>query len=80
MMVLHTATPSPEMDVLVDMNSNMMNSKEGKPLTSLHRQTELNALLSPEFAAMIGKKFQLINYDQLLVGKDISVLKPVDNK
>jgi predicted glycoside hydrolase/deacetylase ChbG (UPF0249 family) len=80
MMVLHTATPSPEMDVLVDMNSNMMNSKEGKPLTSLHRQTELNALLSPEFAAMIGKKFQLINYDQLLVGKDVSILKPADNK
>jgi predicted glycoside hydrolase/deacetylase ChbG (UPF0249 family) len=80
MMVLHTATPSPEMDVLVDMNSNMMNSKEGKPLTSLHRQTELNALLSPEFVAMIGKKFQLINYDQLLVGKDVSILKPADNK
>lgn len=80
MMVLHTATPSPEMDVLVDMNSNMMNSKDGKPLTSLHRQTELNALLSPEFAAMIGKKFQLINYQQLLAGTDISVLKPVDNK
>lgn len=80
MMVLHTATPSPEMDVLVDMNSNMMNSKDGKPLTSLHRQTELNALLSPEFAAMIGNKFQLINYGQLLVGKDVSALKPVDNK
>lgn len=80
MMVLHTATPSPEMDVLVDMNSNMMNSKDGKPLTSIHRQTELNALLSPEFAAMNGKKFQLINYDQLLAGKDISILKAVDNK
>jgi predicted glycoside hydrolase/deacetylase ChbG (UPF0249 family) len=80
LMVLHTATPSPEMDVLVDMNSNMMNSKDGKPLTSTHRQTELNALLSPEFAAMINKNFQLINYQQLLAGKDISVLKAVDNK
>jgi len=79
LMVLHTATPSPEMDVLVDMNSNMMNSKEGKPLTSLHRQTELNALLSPEFKAMIGKKFRLINYQQLLANKDISVLKANDN-
>ncbi|SEN78699.1 hypothetical protein SAMN05192574_104144 [Mucilaginibacter gossypiicola] len=37
LMVLHTATPNPEMDVLVDMNSNMMNSKDGKPLTSVHR-------------------------------------------
>jgi predicted glycoside hydrolase/deacetylase ChbG (UPF0249 family) len=79
LMVLHTATPSPEMDVLVDMNSNMMNSKEGKPLTSLHRQTELNALLSPEFKAMIGKKFRLINYQQLLAKKDVSVLKANDN-
>jgi len=79
LMVLHTATPSPEMDVLVDMNSNMMNSKEGKPLTSLHRQTELNALLSPEFTAMIGKKFRLINYQQLLANKNISVLKANDN-
>jgi predicted glycoside hydrolase/deacetylase ChbG (UPF0249 family) len=78
LMVLHTATPSPEMDVLVDMNSNMMNSKDGKPLTSLHRQTELNALLSPEFKSMIGKKFQLINYQQLLATKDISVLKTSD--
>jgi len=79
LMVLHTATPSPEMDVLVDMNSSMMNSKEGKPLTSLHRQTELNALLSPEFKAMIGKKFRLINYQQLLANKNISVLKANDN-
>jgi predicted glycoside hydrolase/deacetylase ChbG (UPF0249 family) len=79
LMVLHTATPSPEMDVLVDMNSNMMNSKEGKPLTSPHRQTELNALLSSEFKDMIGKKFRLINYQQLLANKDISVLKANDN-
>lgn len=79
LMVLHTATPSPEMDVLVDMNSNMMNSKEGKPLTSIHRQTELNALLSPEFKNMIGRKFKLINYDQLLATKDVSVLKALDN-
>jgi predicted glycoside hydrolase/deacetylase ChbG (UPF0249 family) len=79
LMVLHTATPSPEMDVLVDMNSNMMNSKEGKPLTSLHRQTELNALLSPEFKSMIGKKFRLINYQQLLAARDITVLKARDN-
>jgi hypothetical protein len=58
----------------------MMNTKEGKPLTSLHRQTELNMLLSPEFRAMDGKKFRMINYAQLLAGKDISILKAVDNK
>ncbi len=80
LVVIHTATPSPEMDALVDMNSNMMNAKDGKPLTSLQRQTELNMLLSPEFRAMQGKKFVMINYTQLLAGKDISILKPVDNK
>jgi hypothetical protein len=57
-----------------------MNTKEGKPLTSLHRQTELNMLLSPEFKAMQGKKFVAINYEQMLKGKDISVLNAVDGK
>jgi len=75
LMVIHTATPSPEMDVLVDMNSKMMSDKDGNPLASKHRQTELNMLLSPEFRSLEGKKFQLINYQQLLQGKDISVLK-----
>src|ERR1700744_5212664 len=80
LMVIHTATPSPEMDELMDMNSRMMNDKDGKPLTSKHRQTELNMLLSPEFKELIGKKFVLINYQQLLQGKGISVLKAVDGK
>jgi predicted glycoside hydrolase/deacetylase ChbG (UPF0249 family) len=75
LVVIHTATPSPEMDALFDMNSSMMNDKNGKPLTSLHRQTELNMLLSPEFKAMIGTKFKLMNYGQLLADKDVSVLK-----
>lgn len=75
LVVIHTATPSPEMDALFDMNSKMMNDSDGKPLTSIHRQTELNMLLSPEFRSMVGKNFQLINYQQLLSGKDISVLK-----
>ena len=78
LMVLHVATPSPEMDVLVDMNSNMMNTKDGKPLTSLHRQTELDALLSPEFRDMVNKKFQLVNYQQLLSTKDVGILKASD--
>ncbi len=75
LVVIHTATPSPEMDALYDMNSKMMNDKDGKPLSSIHRQTELNMLLSPEFRNMVGKNFQLINYQQLLSNKDISVLK-----
>ena len=78
LVVIHTATPSPEMDALVDMNSNMMNDKDGKPLTSLHRQTELNMLLSPEFRSIVDQKFHLVNYEQLLRGKDISVLKATE--
>ena len=75
LVVIHTAAPSPEMDALVDMNSKMMSDKNGKSLVSLHRQTELNMILSPDFRNLNGKKFQMINYAQLLKRKDISVLK-----
>jgi chitin disaccharide deacetylase len=78
LVVIHTATPSPEMDALFDMNSSMMNDKDGHPLTSKHRQTELNMLLSPEFKRLIGKKFQLENYQQMLSTKDVTVLNAVD--
>lgn len=80
LVVIHVAQMGPEMDALFDMNAGMMNTKEGKPLTSLHRQTELNMLLSPEFKAMQGKKFVVVNYEQMLKGKDISVLNAVDGK
>lgn len=66
MVVLHIAHATPEMNVLVDMNSNLMNTKEGAPLASQHRQTELNMLLSPEFKALVGKKFRLITYGDLI--------------
>ncbi len=77
LVVIHTATPGAEMDALYDMNSSMMNSNQGKPLTSLHRQTELNMLTSPEFMNQIGKRFTLINYKQLLADKDVNILIPV---
>jgi predicted glycoside hydrolase/deacetylase ChbG (UPF0249 family) len=80
LVVIHVAQMGPEMDALFDMNAGMMNTKEGKPLTSYHRQTELNMLLSPEFKAMRGKKFVVINYEEMLKGKDISVLNAVDGK
>jgi predicted glycoside hydrolase/deacetylase ChbG (UPF0249 family) len=80
LVVIHVAQTGPEMDALFDMNAGMMNTKEGKPLTSYHRQTELNMLLSPEFKAMRGKKFVAINYEEMLKGKDISVLNAVDGK
>jgi predicted glycoside hydrolase/deacetylase ChbG (UPF0249 family) len=80
LVVIHVAQMGPEMDALFDMNASMMNTKEGNPLTSYHRQTELNMLLSPEFKAMHGKKFMAINYEEMLKGKDISVLNAVDGK
>lgn len=78
LVVIHTATASPEMDALIDMNSNMMNGKDGHGLTSIHRQTELNMILSPDFTGLNGKKFELINYEQLLKGKDVGVLAAKD--
>ncbi|TWR31719.1 ChbG/HpnK family deacetylase [Mucilaginibacter pallidiroseus] len=80
LVVIHVAQQGPEMDALFDMNSSMMNTKAGKPLTSLHRQTELNMLLSPQFKAMVGKKFTPINYTQLLAGKDIGTLKALNDQ
>jgi len=78
LVVIHTATPSPEMDALFDMASSIMNDKDGKPLTSIHRQTELNMILSPDFTGLNGKKFIMINYEQLLKGKDVGVLVAKD--
>jgi predicted glycoside hydrolase/deacetylase ChbG (UPF0249 family) len=75
LVVIHTATPSPEMDALTDANSKLMSDKNGKSIVSLHRQTELNMILSPDFTGLNGKKFKMINYTQLLKGKDLSLLK-----
>ena len=76
LVVIHTATPSPEMDALTDANSKLMSDKNGKSIVSLHRQTELNMILSPDFTNLNGKKFRMTNYTELLKGKDLSVLKP----
>ena len=66
MLEIHVAQKSPEMDVLVDMNSNLMNTDDGKPRASAHRQTELNMLLSPEFRNLVGKKFRLVTYRDVI--------------
>ncbi|MFD0793045.1 ChbG/HpnK family deacetylase [Mucilaginibacter litoreus] len=75
MVVIHVGLMQPEMNALFDMNSSMMNTKEGKPLTSLHRQTELNMLLSPQFKAMVNKKFVLTNYTELVKQKGLESMK-----
>lgn len=75
MVVIHVGLMQPEMNALFDMNSNMMNGKDGKPLTSLHRQTELNMMLSPEFKALANKKFVLTNYTVLVKEKGLESMK-----
>ena len=63
---LHIAKSTPEMDVLIDMNSSLMNTSDGSPQVSQHRQTELNMLLSPDFRNLNGKKFILTNYAEVI--------------
>jgi chitin disaccharide deacetylase len=74
----HIAHKTPEMDVLVDMNSSLMASSDGKPMASDHRQTELNVLLSKEFRDQIGKKFSMITYGELL--KTVGVEKMMTDR
>ena len=72
---LHVAQNSPEMDVLVDMNSALMNTNDGKPKAGQHRQTELNMLVSPEFLKLADKKFKLITYADLVKARGLSSMK-----
>lgn len=80
LVIIHIAQSSPEMDVLVDMNSNLMNTTDGKPKATLHRQTELNMLLSPEFRSLIGKKFNLTNYRELIKNHGLDKMKAAAGK
>ncbi len=73
--VLHIAHSTPEIEALVDMNSNLMNTKAGKPMVGQHRQAELNMILSPDFRALNGKKFNLINYGDVIREVGLSKMK-----
>ncbi|MDB5019207.1 MAG: hypothetical protein JWQ28_334 [Pedobacter sp.] len=75
LVVIHVALQNPEMNALYDMNSSMMNSKAGKPLTALHRETELNMLLSPEFKALVNRKFVLTTYSDLVKDPGLDAMK-----
>jgi predicted glycoside hydrolase/deacetylase ChbG (UPF0249 family) len=77
---IHVAHNTPEMAVLVDMNSSLMNTNDGKPKASQHRQTELNMLLSPEFKQLIGKKFRLITYAGLVKSNGVKAMKSPINQ
>lgn len=80
LLILHVAQSTPEMDVLVDMNSKLMSSSDGKPTASLHRQTELDMLLSPDFRNLVGKKFKLITYRDLIKANGLDKMKSATGK
>lgn len=75
LVVIHVALQTPEMNALFDMNSSMMNTKTGKPLTALHRETELNMMLSPQFKALVNHKFTLTNYTELVKERGLDAMK-----
>ncbi|MBD1384255.1 ChbG/HpnK family deacetylase [Mucilaginibacter rigui] len=75
LVVIHVALQTPEMNALFDMNSSMMNTKAGKPLTALHRETELNMLLSPQFKALVNNKFTLTNYTELIKERGVGSMR-----
>jgi len=76
--VLHVAERTPEMDVLFDRNNAAQNSGAGQPLVALHRQAELDAVLSPELAAMVkSNKVKLVTYEQVIARAGGQVTRPV---
>jgi predicted glycoside hydrolase/deacetylase ChbG (UPF0249 family) len=67
LIVVHAAERSPEMEVLFDRNNAAQNSAGGLPLVARHRQSELEMVLSPEFAQLVRSgKVRLITYEQLV--------------
>jgi hypothetical protein len=55
------------MDVLFDRNNATQNSAGGIPLVARHRQSELEMILSSEFAELVRSgKVRLITYQQLI--------------
>jgi predicted glycoside hydrolase/deacetylase ChbG (UPF0249 family) len=67
LVVLHVAQSHPEMNVLQDMNNKIMSyNQQGESLVSQHRQTELNMVTTPEFKNLVGKKFKLVTYRDII--------------
>jgi predicted glycoside hydrolase/deacetylase ChbG (UPF0249 family) len=65
--VIHTAVRTPEMEVLFDRNNAAQNSGSGDPLVARHREGELQAVLSPEFGALVKSgRVKLVTYDELI--------------
>jgi chitin disaccharide deacetylase len=62
---VHVAERTPEMEVIVDMNAPEQNAPGAGVVD--HRKAELDAMLSPELAALVKSgKIRLVNYEQLI--------------
>lgn len=69
-LVFHVAEATPEMNALVDRNAARMNWRGGPPTAGRHRQAELDALLSPEFAAARKDgQFRLATYRDVVAAR-----------
>lgn len=67
LVVFHVAKQMPEMDALIDENAAEQNVAGGGPGVSAHRQAELQALLSPEFASWLREgRARAITYRELI--------------
>ena len=64
--IIHAAQANPEMKALVDMNNATQRSDMGEPIVAMHREAELNMLISSETKKVIhDKEIQLVNYADL---------------
>ena len=76
--VIHVAERTPEMEALFDMNNAAQSDSAGRPLTAMHRQAELDAVLSPEFAELVkSNRVKLTNYAQLTSRMGAQTARPV---
>ena len=67
LIVVHAAEYTPEIAVLVDMNNAAQNSTGGEPQMARHRQAELAALVSPEFARLrAAGRVRLTSYGEVI--------------
>jgi len=80
LMVMHVAQATPEMNALVDMNNADQHS-DTKPLVSMHRSAELNALLSKQFQDMVKNgAVKLITYRDLVQSEGLEKMKAQVNE
>jgi predicted glycoside hydrolase/deacetylase ChbG (UPF0249 family) len=76
LIVIHVAEATTEMNALFDLNASQMNAPTGEPLSGHHRQAELDALLSPQFAAAVrDRHVHLVTYRDVIAAKGRSPLQ-----